>query len=655
MRTLVVCDTHDVGWLDEVRAGDHWDVLLLRVSTVWFERQHGTALARLGNVCVLDVAALAGGANRDVSAFTIDLVHRLPSFEAGGRTIAEWLGEQDRNLWWSLEISEKSSFRGPLVERLFGLALITSALAAGRYDRLRLRLRDPVLAKAGAAASRISDVAAAGGAAAARTSFARAYWTRAGAALARLAAVRLLIALTRWRTRPSPATLGILTLFPYWWIEPFGERPVERFFSAPPAASHYAAWITWPGRIWRHRRALARTLQRATIVPLQWFVRWRDAIGVLSLRRYRKLARAERAVRQTLHVRFDGNDVSEMVAEEVATSMADSELFFDHLLYAAVRRYLEAVRPKVVAFRVEGQAWEHAAVLAAHDANVPVAGFFHSMFGENYPALRYAPGEVAGRDHGAGARPLVKRMLVPGAAVERYLVQDGYPPEAIARCGPQRHAPFVAFLQTRPSRFELRQRLRLPHDVPLYFIALAIVEVETEGLFACLEQALATAPAFHLMIKTHPNRPRGDASMQAAVSSLGSDRVTFVPAGSDMYEYMAASDTMVCIGSTVAFEAMALDVMPVVYEHPGTFAATSLRAFADALYVVNTPASLRAALDECRDNGQGAQVRRDRWPDTVAAVFGDMQTPLPVQLDRALAQLGVPIHAGSEVTSNGIR
>ena len=158
-----MCDTHDVGWVDAARresqAEDRWDVLLLGVSEIWFQREHGQTIAALGGARLLDVAALAARANRDVSEFMVDLVHRLPSFEVGGTTLAALLQEQGRNLWWSLEISEKSSFRGALVERLYRLALLTAALRADRYDRLWLRIDDGCLA----------DVIAAGALLGART------------------------------------------------------------------------------------------------------------------------------------------------------------------------------------------------------------------------------------------------------------------------------------------------------------------------------------------------------------------------------------------------------------------------------------------------------------------------------------------------------
>ena len=646
MIRLVVCDSFDATWMAraraESRAGDVWHVLVLRVSADRFAGRHGAALASIGTVLVADVAALAGPAHRDVAPFVLDLLAGLPGARLGRATLGAWLDDPARNLWWSLEISERSPFRSRIIERLYHLALVARAAESIGSDEIWIELHDTELAETIAAADGLSVKRPA----AARTAFpvtAAAftfrYWARAAMAFGRWAAVRLVVAGSRWPNVPAGrAAVGMFTIYPYWWIQPFAPGAVDRFFSAPPDTAHYAAWLMWPRQLWRNRREIAQTVERRHITPLQRFVSLRDALGLLSPARFLKLLRVRGAVRR-LTSRFGRFDISRLVANEIVASLTDAELFFDHLIERGVARYLTTVKPTTVLYRFEGQPWENALLASAHRTGTRVLGFFHSPFGENYPALRFARDEIAGPGHGAGPRPLPDGMLVCGTTVRRHLEADGYPTSRIAECGPQRHAGFVRFLRQRPARAELRGRFGMPQDIPIHYVALAIVEAETDGLFACLEAALESAGDFRLLIKTHPNRPRGDASLDAAVRSIGAGRTEYVPPGADMYDYLAASDTMICIGSTVAFEAMALGVMPVVYEHPGTFAATSLRAFDEALYVVNSPATMRRALAEIADGAPAARARRTRFDEVVRGVFGDLETPLDLQLSRAMAGL----------------
>jgi hypothetical protein len=110
-----------------------------------------------------------------------------------------------------------------------------------------------------------------------------------------------------------------------------------------------------------------------------------------------------------------------------------------------------------------------------------------------------------------------------------------------------------------------------------------------------------------------------------------------------LYDAIEASDALITIGSTVAFEAMALGCMPIVFENPSTYAATSLQEFADALYVVRDGGELRAALGDVQRNGPAASQRRGRWAEAVRRTLGDTATPLPVQLTQALSDLQLQV------------
>lgn len=644
---LVLCDAHDAAWIAEAVAAapdDQWDVLLVGVSSVAYRQRFARELGRLPRLTVLDPAAFAPAAHDAVSAFVLDLVFRLPDVMLGGRTLAQRLQQEDTNLWWSLKLTEKSSFRGPLVERLFRLALLNAALGTREYSELWLCVADDALVATATRGERVPKVRAFLRATR-RTltqrvaaNFAAAYWARALAAAAGLARTRAVMRLAGWRIpRPARGSLGLLTMYPYWWLRPYEEDAADRFFSAPPESRSpfYAAWLMFPGRLWAQRHAVARTFERKRIVPLQAFLGFGDALALLNPARFRRLAAVHSRLTE-IRERFLRFDVSALVHDELRASLSDAEIAFDALLGRAVQRMVRRINPSIVAYRVEGQPWESAVVQAAGAEGT--VGFFHSPFGRNYAPLRFAAGDITGGS-GAGPRPMPSGMLVCGSVSARYLAEDGFPPHRIAACGPQRHASFVRFLAGTPSRERLRQKLTLPLGVPVYFVALAIVEVETEGLFASIAEALAGREGFFLAVKTHPNRPEGDAAMQAALASVGPGRSAILPAAADMYEHIAASDAMITIGSTVAFEAMALGVMPVVYEHPGTYAATSLRAFQSSLFVVNSPRSLGQALAAIDAGSPEAVRRREQWPATVRGVFGDLTAPLSIQMDAALRQL----------------
>jgi hypothetical protein len=648
VRRAVVCDGHDASWIDEARAvangGDTWDIVLVGVSEPAFRRRCGAELARLSGVRFVDTTSVVHDARSEVSAYVLDLVARLPSARIDGLAIGEWLRHPGGSLWWSLEITEKSAFRGSLLERLFRLSVLDRVLADGDYAELWNRMTDRSLADIIAAAAgiptRAASAAAPGPGLRERTQgwFPSAYWARAIRACLQAAGCRAVATLAGLRSAVHGVELGIFTMYPYWWLDAYTPGATDRFFSALPPTRRYmfAAWLSSPLEIWRRRAQVRLLFRERRLVALQTFLGWRDLLAVLSPNRFRALARLA-AHLGGLEVRFRRFDVSTLVAGELRQSLADAEILLDDLIRRAVRAFVRRSGAGVILYRAEGQPWESALLLAAGPAATTI-GFYHSPFGRLYPALRFAPQDFSTGP--AGPRPLPGGALVCGSATRRYMIEDGYPDDRIAACGPQRHARFIAFRASAPDRITARARLALPADRILYFVSLAIVEIETEGLFACLESALRGRDGYHLLVKTHPNRPAGDAALRQAVEALGTDRVSVLSAGSDMYDYLAAADAMITIGSTVAFEAMALGVMPVVYEHPGTYAATSLRAFESALFVVDSPASMRHALGEIESGGQEYAGRRACWPAAIGQVFGDMSTPLAGSLDSALRRLG---------------
>jgi hypothetical protein len=207
----------------------------------------------------------------------------------------------------------------------------------------------------------------------------------------------------------------------------------------------------------------------------------------------------------------------------------------------------------------------------------------------------------------------------------------------------------LAHLRQCPSRAELRRRLNLPANGPVIFAAISIYEPDTQALFGALAEVGTDVGDFRLVVKTHPANPLGDAAVQAVFEVLGRHRCSIVPPGGKMYDYIAAADVLVTVGSSIAFEAMALGVMPIVFENPETFAMNSLVDFQSALFVVHNAGELRTALVAVLKNSDQARAKRQAWPETLAYVFHDLATPLPEQLRAALEKAGVNVVLGNQV------
>jgi hypothetical protein len=321
--------------------------------------------------------------------------------------------------------------------------------------------------------------------------------------------------------------------------------------------------------------------------------------------------------------------------------LSSFQFFNSQLIASAVDELGRVAEPKAMLYRHEFQTVDNA-LLSGVRGRFPTVGFWHAPWGPNYLPTRVGPGANTYSSH-RGAEPLLAplpdHMIVPGAVGRQRLEQEGYPGARIAHCGPLKHAGLLDQIAGQSSRVKLRRRLGIDPDAWVVFVALQIVETDTEALFANLSEASRTSEPLELVVKSHPNRPDGESAMHHALATMAN--ASLVPPDADLYDYIRAADAMVLLGSNIAFEAIALGVMPVVFENPSTFPANSMSHFEEGLYVVRDAATLAAALRDIRLGLEPARRRVEAWPSLLARTYGDMQTDTAVQLDTALVNLGV--------------
>ena len=652
-RRLLVFDQYDVCWLERATAvtapDDEWDLLLLGLSDLRFRGRYEERLARLGTWRMINLTLLASEAQERVNSFMLNFISQVPDQDLDGQTLAQFLNASEGNRWWYLETSEKSPFRSPLVGQLYRLALVRLSVEQTSYDEVWLALSEAPLMEAIFRAEHFPPLVQMFYVPPANRNDKSIfhYWLGAATGIASLLFVRLLLVLMRWPTPGSAADarLFFMSFYPYWWLNSFHDSATDRFFSVLPnsAPCRFVVWLSHPLTIWRHRRGASKVARAHGLIALQHFINLRDAFVLFSPDMFLRLRRFERRLSGHLQAKFVGFDISALVRTDISRSLCSPELFLGKLFSRAFANLARRFKAGVLLYRVEFQPWENALLFGINE-RMKTVGFLHSPFGKNYLPMRFASGEMARylrKENDSCSRPLPDGMLVSGPVGMDRLTEDGFPHERIAICGPQRHGNLMVCLRQRRSRSELRSRLKLPTDAPVFFVAIAIDEADTEALFAALATVGANIGNFHLIVKTHPTKPPGDMVIQAALAKVGKDRSSVLPLTANMYDYIAAADALICVGSTIAFEAMALDVMPIVFENPATFALTSLAEFDAAMFIAHDAASLRLAFVDVITNSERIQAKRRVWPEMLKYIFWDLNTPLQEQMQGALTKLRV--------------
>jgi hypothetical protein len=642
---LIVVDRYDAQTLDGLMGGGEErdrDVLLLGLSPEWLAQRDRGRSGRDRGVRFVDCAPYAAAAHRQVAAFMIDLVAELPRLPLDGGTLDDLLRDDDDNLWWLLEISERSPFRGQLIRRLYELALLRLVAEAQSYDEITCEIADAALAAAIQTVADLPNVSVTIGTGSLvrrtwRDHFSASLCVHACSQAVSALAIRAIDVIARWpKVFPAAGEDASFSLFPRWWERPFESNAQDRFLPEIAGAGpyHYVVWMHGVRALWRHRHRVGQAIAEHRFVVLQRFIGVGGAASALNPTRLWRLWRAIRGARR-FRLRFLSFEVGPLIADDLAHSLSGGEVFQDLVLRRAVDAYVGETRPRSILYRAEFQPTEHA-LISGLRRRARSIGFIHHPFGEYYLAMRFAEGEVARTLGGdAAAQPLPDAFVCNGTAEAEHVTRDGYPRGRVALCGPQRLGRLLARPVESAGRAALRRQLHLA-PLPTFFVALAIVQADTEALFGALIDAARTLPTFQLLVRTHPNRPEGDAALHAVAASMG-DRLRVLPSGAgvDVYDYIAASDAMICIGSTIAFEAMVLGTMPIVFENPATFNITSLVEFEAALFVARNAAELTVAIDAVLGDRPAAQARRRQWPGTIERVLGDLRAPLAEQLRAA--------------------
>ena len=658
MRRLILTDSYDLSWLGvaqaSTRSGDSWAILPLGLSHRAYQHRTSQDLGGLSECVVVDVGEVAPEARLLVKDFVLEAFHRLPEQPLGGQNLYDLLQTPEGNQWWFLRTSEKNPIRDPLIELLYRLAVVRSVVGMSTYDEIWIAVDEAPLGDVLASSLSTTNETRV------LTTTQRQYkwwwdrfplvryWIHAFRTLLDFMLVRLLFSLPGWpRVRAMDGGVLFFTMYPYWWLSPFSQNSRERFFAAPDKVpgGQYLTWFVWPGKLWRNRNRVKEAVRRHGMVPFQAYVDVLQACSLLSPLSFARTVRFHRGMREALTLDFRGFEVGGLIGDDLSRSLTGSEFFVNVLLCKAARKLGHTSGARGFVVRMEAQVDENALFMGV-GKQIPTVGFLHSPIVDHSLPLHFAPGELAERlqrDPSPRVRPFPDGVLVCGPGWENRLVAAGVPADRIALCGPQRHQSLADRLLNARGRDAARLELGLPSEVPIVVVALALLESETEALFRALMDSLVDGAieGLRVIIKTHPNKLASEDALGEAMLAMGPEKASIMPPGADIYHYLAAADALVCIGSWVAFDAMAMGVMPIVFEDPATFAATSMASYEEGLFIARDGTELRAALVDTMSQSENARQKRQAWSEMLVGVFGDLSRPLDEQLREGLRDLGV--------------
>lgn len=635
-KCLVVIDGFAHGFREQLPScagGCH--VLTLGVPPEWVRGEVHEGVA------FVDVAPLAAAARDALRSFVPAFYAGLPGRPmADGRTLSETLFPGDAQAWWLTDLSEKSIFRGHLIERLYALALVREAIEQHRPDHVWLGLRDEPLAEClqqglqGSATVRRLDAPSK-----ARANHGlRARLLTLGTALEFILVRLLLVGMNSRRVRSARGRLVFFSFYPAWWRNAWEgkDKRTEVFFQGLPRrlaehqeyTSEYAVWLVGSPFDWlrklRRLRELAATadinvLQKSCPLSAVYRLFGRSVRGVVG--RVRRLSEA------ALTGQFAGFPIGELLRDELLHTVSDRELYRNLLLRESTRGLVPGGGGAFI-FRVEFQPFERA-LLQGIGGACKSFGFQHSSVGEDYLSHRFPSAEVHALDHDAAAARFPDYFLCTGWIPAQILLDNGFAPDRVVVCGAVRYP-------------ELRRLLALPQapqqstqEKSTILVPVSLDRQEALSLAAVLAEAVRGRESrLCIRVKGHP---ADDHSARVAGFLCQGNpllSVEIMPAGGTLYEGIVASRALVMTGSTVGLEALALGVVPIVYQngHMFSYTMSSLQAVRDAVVIVGNVAELATALDRVLAETVPFAELREKWLLAVDSMLGGLHGEAPEDL-----------------------
>lgn len=598
-RCLIVTDSVSASWVSRASrlsdAETRWFILPLGVSAGQYIRSHGISLDGLPNLSAIDIIPYAERAHQSVKSFYLPLMFQLPRTPLWrGRTLLSELTTSQANLWWFLEVSEKSSLRGPILNQLYSVALVQAALREDEFDEIWLCVADRTLSKALKTlkpAPPIIDVYRSP----------RPSWRLWRETLfQRPFALRLLRDHIRYFFRAFRlhvvlcwTRIGLLpddrsqpwmffTRYPALWKRPFGTDAEDNMYAGLPeelkrrTSVCYGAWLhASVQEVFRHRRNIRQMFRSRNVLALNRMCHIGDLLRFLSIRRFLRLLHVERRLVSRIQVTFEGADVSLLIAEEIRRSLRSTELLNDELIVRAIARNIKRYQIQGIIHSSEFQPIEKALWYGAK-GRARVVAFQHSTIGNNKLQYHFAPGEIAAAlEHRTPSEdmPLPDFFLTAGRFPLEVMRQNGFPAERMAICGAVRYERLAAWIKGMPEVRALRQAYSIPTTdvVLLITLSLEYPDISIELVRSVLHALPVNSQNVQVLIKSHPQLPL-DAQIAETLKTCGiSVRSKILPSDAPLLDFMALADAIFLTSSSTAIEAAALGRTAIIYDNGSVF------------------------------------------------------------------------------------
>ncbi|CAK9073414.1 Streptogramin A acetyltransferase (Virginiamycin acetyltransferase D) (Vat(D)) [Durusdinium trenchii] len=239
---------------------------------------------------------------------------------------------------------------------------------------------------------------------------------------------------------------------------------------------------------------------------------------------------------------------------------------------------------------------------------------------------------------------IADRYLAYGEAAKNFLASLGYPAEQVAVCG----APYLDGSPKQSGHIHetIRQNLSLDDKKPYVLVATSgpgntISHEHHAQIIETLRHVSLKLPHVQFVVKLH--RKDHLEYYQQVLTRLSDAELHIVPYGAegypgDIFDWLQGSDLLLTGASSVAVEAMLMDVPVITMDFADEIAATDFITQGATTHVT-TPEHLYETVESIVDSPEGASSARDRSQDYLQSMFHSHDGRSAERVGRELCRL----------------
>ena len=425
-------------------------------------------------------------------------------------------------------------------------------------------------------------------------------------------------------------TIAFFSVYPLWWKNINAKYPTDVFFGDIPhdlennhTVNHL---VLLDGLRNITDKKCLNVLNSKKYLIINKVLNLYDILSIFNPLLIYKLFLVRKIVSKKSIISIDGQNFSELVKDEIVESLVDPT-FFRNILLDRALRHIEFSNYSVLLYRLEFQTLERPLLTNSRNKTKTI-GLQHSAMSDNFLNYVFTKNEFKAQPLGnyKYSLPLPDVILACGNLAYKYFIEAGYSKEQLFVVGGVRFKQLHKLVNRKHSKNKLRKQCKISIGTKILFIPMSQILSENISLIKDLIIAVKSLNIpYHIVIKINPIKENNKLFI-AQIKKLFdiNNKLITMEMFDNKYnylDYLCASDAVLLTGGSVAFECVILGVPPIIYICHSQFSHNPMTKYPSSVFLVDNSDSLSKALVDV-DKSMIIDEKINNFDEPINDIFG---------------------------------